>query len=383
MKLLLPLSILLLMVACRHPLPEVIPDKTFESQETSLLNEIRYQHRGSILANGQILITGGANDGYSHEIYDPATNDWAATENSIFSHESHGQITLPDGSVLVVGGYQRQPLNSDGGGGYKRIDDKSEIYDPQANTWTSIPEMLTKRSEFSMHLLPNGSVLVVGGYYLDESGSRPRSLLSSTTEIYDPQTEEWRMGASTNHPHGAHEAIELRDGRILILGGNVNDFQCEIYDPNSGQWTTISRLAEGFGYSHRAVQIDDDRILLTGGVYEHVEGNQNAAIYSLSADSWTMVAPMIEPRHSHDLVLLSNGKILAIGGRGLLNNHPFYPTVDPVSSCEVYDPQTDTWELVGDLKFPRSDHLSFPIGNDRILIVGGNHLTTEVVEIEW
>ena len=65
---------------------------------------------------------------------------------------SHTATILPDGKVLVAGGYNRAYLNS------------AELYDPLLNTWPTLTSMNTAREYHTATMLPNGKVLVAGGY---------------------------------------------------------------------------------------------------------------------------------------------------------------------------------------------------------------------------
>jgi len=77
---------------------------------------------------------------------------------------------LPDGTVLVAGGY--------GNSGYLS---SAELYDPAVGTWSSAGSMNSARYDHSAILLPNGTVLVAGG----SSGS---SILASA-ELYNARMQ--------------------------------------------------------------------------------------------------------------------------------------------------------------------------------------------------
>ena len=60
-------------------------------------------------------------------------------------------------------------------------------------------------------LLPNGRVLVAGGY---SSHSRPTG-----EEIYDPETETWSYTSSLTRSRHYHSTTLLPDGNVLVAGG--------------------------------------------------------------------------------------------------------------------------------------------------------------------
>ena len=67
---------------------------------------------------------------------------------------AHTATTLPDGRVLVVGGF----TNGD------RAAQGAEAYDPLTERFTILPRMVTLRHSHTATVLPSGTVLIVGGY---------------------------------------------------------------------------------------------------------------------------------------------------------------------------------------------------------------------------
>ena len=93
--------------------------------------------------------------------------------------------------------------------------------------------MTTIRFSHTATLLKDGRVLVVGYH----SG-----------ELYDPDADTWSSAGKMSRSRGrSHTATLLEDGRVLIVGGaqittDVNEFEkvvkvlasAEIYDPAKG-----------------------------------------------------------------------------------------------------------------------------------------------------
>jgi hypothetical protein len=71
------------------------------------LNFGRSDHTATLLSDGTVLITGGANGGAtaSAEIYDPTTDSFSLTGSLLYARRSHAASELPDGRVLVSGGF--------------------------------------------------------------------------------------------------------------------------------------------------------------------------------------------------------------------------------------------------------------------------------------
>ena len=70
----------------------------------------RTSHTATLLPNGKVLVAGGYN-GFgslsSAELYDPATGSWSPTGSLGTARDSHTATLLPNGKVLVAGGFRQ------------------------------------------------------------------------------------------------------------------------------------------------------------------------------------------------------------------------------------------------------------------------------------
>lgn len=374
MKYLLPL-ILLICTSCQHPAIEPIFKVTSELVAPAPF--LKYEHKTVLLGNGDVFVSDGQSGEFIHQLYHPAFDLWENLDSSRYSYQLSGVSLLPNASVLLAGGYQKDRFSLEN----RRIGAGAEIYDLSQDNWRSISDMNLGRAGFSMTPLNDGRIMAAGGFYLQQDGSRVKSLSSSFVEFFDPATETWEIGPSMTFNHSMHEALSLPDGRVLILGGDVNEFTGEIFDPVTNEWTAINTPGVGFRREYRAVMIDENHVMLSGGIIEGVEGSVICAIYSVSEDQWSITGSMNVPRSNHSLLSLNNGKVLAIGGSSELNDHPFYPTVEPTTTCELFDLSTGQWEQVGDLEAARSGHKSVRLNDSRIFIIGGTWAAEMEAEI--
>ena len=88
----------------------------------------REGHTVTLLPDGKVLITGGFNGGYlsSAEIFDPATGGFTPTSGAMTApRKFHRAILMENGRVLVAGGYGNFFNNS------------AELFDPAAGTFTA------------------------------------------------------------------------------------------------------------------------------------------------------------------------------------------------------------------------------------------------------
>jgi N-acetylneuraminic acid mutarotase len=182
----------------------------------------------TLLADGRVLVAGGHGSGDRHdpastgaEVYDPGTGQWTETGRMTAAHRSgHTAILLPNGQVLVAGGsaYPRT-----GAGPYPRSE--AELYDPITGTWSKTSRMTLARSGHTATLLPDGTVLVVGGYGADGRTIR-------RAEVYDPATGTWartrsmqlRGALATVFSRAASSSSAPRSSRLVPV---------EEYDPAS------------------------------------------------------------------------------------------------------------------------------------------------------
>ena len=152
----------------------------------------------------------------------------------------HTATLLPNGKVLVIGGFSEDI-------GVGDHTDSTELYDPATNTWSAAGSLITPRFRHTATLLFNGKVLVVGGY--NDYGNQLDSV-SASAEIYDPTTDNWSAAGDLSTKHVEHTATLLTNGKVLVAGGCYTspDYQSlyvdssELYDPATNSWTIVGSL---------------------------------------------------------------------------------------------------------------------------------------------
>jgi N-acetylneuraminic acid mutarotase len=120
-----------------------------------------------LLANGLVLVTGFG----SAELFDPATGDWKVTAAPTGVGTGHTLTLLANGQVLATGGHRWDASVSD-----------AELYDPNSETWTATVPLTKTRAGHAASLLFNGKVLITGGF---DGGCCDWRDTLSTTDLFD------------------------------------------------------------------------------------------------------------------------------------------------------------------------------------------------------
>ena len=315
---------------------------------TGSLNTARYQHTATLLPNGKVLVAGGYNGSAltSAELYDPASGTWTATGSLNTARVAHTATLLPNGKVLVAGGANGSFLTS------------AELYDPAANggagAWTATNSLNTARVAHTATLLPNGKVLVAGGF--------GTSSYLTSAELYDPASGSWTATGSLNTARENHTATLLPNGNVLVAGGANNNFltSAELYDPASGTWAATSGLNTARDI-HTATLLPNGKVLVAGGVGTS-SALTSAELYDPASGSWTATGSLNTARYNHTATLLPNGKVLVAGGFG---------TSSYLTSAELYDPASGSWTATGSLNTARNSHTATLLPNGKVLVAGG------------
>ncbi len=233
---------------------------------------------GLLLRNGLVLVAGGCGATTtgvggctslttSAELYNPRTGTWVSTHPMLTPHYVGTFTLLPDGKVLAAGGCAHVGSN----GSCTAIGATAELYDPHTGTWASTGSMTTRRFDDTATVLPDGQVLVGGGCDTAEHVyACSRSL--ATAELYDPGAGRWAAVASMATPRASHTATLLPTGHVLVAGGYTTccgdsapaTTSSELYDPETNTWTATASLHEG-RYAHAAVRLGNGRVLVAGG----------------------------------------------------------------------------------------------------------------------
>jgi hypothetical protein len=326
------------------------------------------------LLDGRVLVAGGNDLGATQsfataEIYDPVTEQFTPTTGSMATPRTlHTATLLPDGRVLIAGGWDiaGTPHNLA----------SAEIYNPASGTFSSTGSMTVSRSQHSATMLQGGTVLITAGW-----GVSPAPNNQSTAETFDPASGTFTATGSLSVGRNTHTATLLQDGRVLVVGGIglIGTIQqAEIYDPSSGSFS-IAGLPNSLRAAHTATLLPDGRVLIAGGNSgPPLSPLASAELYDPSSDSFSSTAGSLgTARQWHSAILLPGGNVLFAGGNENSSNH-WTVSTNYLNSAELYDPTSNTFYSIAPMSSARSMVRAAVLQNGEVLVSGGGPASAEL-----
>src|SRR4029077_5351187 len=184
---------------------------------TGNMTQRRGRHAMTLLPNGKVLVTGGRDDQAnfvalsSAEIFDPSANQGVGAFTPVGNMNSprhvHASTLLSDGTVLVSGGFTGTIGSSSAV--------SAETFDPNTNVFTLTGNMSVSRSRHTSTLMPDGTVLVAAG--VDRQGGISSA---APAELYSPTSRTFSPAGPMTTGREFHRATPLLNGSVLLGGGD-------------------------------------------------------------------------------------------------------------------------------------------------------------------
>jgi len=307
----------------------------------------------------------------------------------------HFDSPLPD-QLYVVGGrnQQQDPLST------------VEMFDTWHGRWVVCPDMSACRAGCATAVLPDGRLLVVGGY--DERGIVTGVL--GSCEAFDPARQAWdpRL-ANLQRPRWGHGCAAL-NGRVFAVGGCAlrhGDLpgeemmetlrSCEVYDPEADTWSECAGLHVARAGA-RIVVVADNLLAAVGGcddVFGRAEMLASVELFDLGTARWNLLdAQLSIPRTTAAAVALDGRTILVMGGA------PSLASVEVYSMPKKHGGNSQREEgareqSVSDMKEGRmgcqavtmrlpAPHGSYPLCARRcVVVVGGENGDEALLHEDW
>lgn len=304
-------------------------------------------------------------------LWNPSTGQVANTEQPMLKNGKTkinlfcaGHAFLPDGRLLVAGGHL-----GDGKGL-----NQATVYNPVNNTWTPTALMNNGRWYPTATTLPDGSVLVLSGSFL-QNNQTPNNRI--------PQV--WKDGTWTSIaslPDGG--VFELypcmhvtSKGLVFMSGPQVQTWSLDI--SNGGRWTRVARRGNGLRDYAPSVMYDVDKIIYIGGGNDPGTRAPTAATEIIDLQEnpprWRPAKAMRFPRRQHNATILPDGTVLVTGGtRGGGGPNPGFNDLrqgQPVHTAELWDPATGQWTELTSEQLDRCYHATAVLLPDATVLSAG------------
>jgi|SRR5579872_3486471 len=269
------------------------------------------------------------------------------TGSMISPRFAHSATLLPNGKVLIAGGFATCSMF-----GYPNEvcvgTNRAELYDPVTGSFAATGSMAMSNPKGGI-LLPDGRVLFAGN-----NVSEPLAHV----ELYDSSTGNFTMTGNSKTLGAVFSVISLNDGNVLFTGSVASSapvaIGAEIYDPASGAFVPVTNWPNSVGYAWALATLADGRVLLdTGGLYDPATGTFS----NTDGQGLRSYLYLIPPAN-----LLLDGRVLFAGGSSDGGN---------VSQAELYDPATGTFAFTGSMSVARNGHSATLLPDGSVLVAGG------------
>lgn len=239
------------------------------------LHDGRYYPGVVTLTDGRVLVMSGdivteSVPSSKIEIMTPGEDEsWTVVAETPALYESYPQLfAQPDGRVIRAGS-----------------EAEALFFDPEAGTWEHGPEMgVGDRDHGTAAWLPDGSgVITLGGKDDGDAFGGP----TPAVEVLAINGATWNPLSSMHRERIHLNSVLLPDGTILIVGGQDGDddpvYDAELYDPASNSWSLLAPQQRARMYHSTALLLPDGRVLSAGGDDEKSpegEPQNTAEVYS-------------------------------------------------------------------------------------------------------
>lgn len=214
------------------------------------------------------------------------------------------------------------------------------------------------------------AILVAGGR---ADGTAPGGNLATAFAVDASTGEVLWTDDVLQQARSGHRALLLDNDRVLLIGGFEGDgtpleaASFEVFDPRwlaSDAGDPLAIPPHGFGLA----DLGPDGVLACGGT---LPGNGPAEPAPAAVcdrisllGSVETAADLPEARTGLALGAAGSGQVLACGGRAAIGGAP-------TDTAWLYDPDGQAWVATGPLVHPRAGHVVIPALDGRALVIGG------------
>jgi hypothetical protein len=374
------------------PMPTPSPTPVPGFVATGSMKDERIDATATLLADGEVLVAGGSPALCdlagcpvlaSAELYDPASGKFTPTGSMVWARVGASATLLPDGRVLIVGGYGCLARKCTDDDSNNVLTATAELYDPATGKFAPTGSMSAVRSWATATALPDGRVLILNGG-------------TQLAEIYDPATGKFTRDGSLRNGYGSPESVVevavdsgtatlLPNGKVLVVGRVGDGSAAELFDPATGKSASVAfALPKDPASKHDYDQIPQTASLLKGGrvlVYvwdspqQYMESDppysESALLVSYDSATTAFSQPTWISSPSRWLLAkttsLPDGSVLFTGGELGPNDRG---DSNPTAAAGLYDPAAG-FRLIGSMTQARAGQTATLLPDGWVLIAGG------------
>lgn len=377
-----------------------VPDPATQGAVDGTADLVALGIHAALLPNGRVLYWGFYPSFAGHamaqaRLFDPATRIVTTLPDppNIFCA---GHAVLPDGRVLISGGHVLETFRA------------MHLFDATTNAFTRLPDMPRARWYPTITVLPDGRAVVMAGAF--STGVYPETDHNATYQIWSagalsavekptpiPFSATWPAGDTKIHWYPY--VFVLPNGQLLVHSRNTTRYLTNV---DAATWSatqhhTVTPVDRTYPHEGSAVLLPlrhdqgyAAQVLVSGGTSGNPAHNTRlpqstpatatCEILQVGGTGWRLTAPMARARLLHDLVLLPDGTVLAIGGSA-------YGASDwgdhAVAEAELFDPATETWRTLAKISVPRGYHGTALLLPDGSVAVAGRDDTYQPPSLKY
>jgi N-acetylneuraminic acid mutarotase len=253
------------------------------------------------------------------DVYDPVSDSWTR-QKDMPTRVTHLNAAIDGKSIWFAGGFKGKHPGP--------VTDELWKYDVALDTWASGPPLPEPRAGGGLAVVDR-KLHYFGGYKADRD--------TNAGDHWSLSLEggaAWKREADLPDPRG-HVSSALLDGKIYALGGDhghdktqIDVNSCHRFDPVTNKWSEIASLPDGRSHFESSTIVQGGRILIVGGRCNSSQPPRNVVgdllEYDPNTDTWVVVGTMPEKLLAPAAAILS-GRLVVTGG-GLNNPRPLTAT---------------------------------------------------------
>ncbi|MFH0758174.1 MAG: kelch repeat-containing protein [Bacteroidota bacterium] len=277
-----------------------------------------YESNAEVI-NHKIYLVGGWHDENNLKTsnrtfeYNPEGESWIEKKDFPVSTGTNSSCVLND-KLYILGGLR--DFADEDTSGQKEV----FVYDPETDTWDTIPMMLYERGEGSSACVYDGKIYIFGGLHAISESSE-KFYITGKAEMYDPALNMWTELADMPVPVVNHISM-VYNNKLYVCGGDSGTFTTsrsygtniiQEYNPSTNSW----RLMQGMPFTRTNMtgQKVGNYLYIFGGYpssrdFKHP--SREVWRFNLEClEAWNYVAGISLDKHSMDIEVDGIGVIVA------------------------------------------------------------------------